>query len=435
MRPLRFATLLSALALPLSALGLAACDSGETTPQFRHKRVPDGTPFIVATLEATPDTVHHHPQVYVGSLTDPQDFDYNLFADAEHKPGDELWMPTFFAQVAMLGRQLNLRPTPDERAAVTVTGPLGEPGEATVAFAHERRGAYGDLERRLVQVALGRYRLDVTLGDGRRYTAETQLPGLGALTLPDTTFIPVRLEVVLPEDGGGYFETHDGPVRVPVQYGEGAVLSVCRRNMSLEHDRLLFGLGPDEEFPYQDRGQFLSTSGVYLIATNAAMPEGETPCAMVWSEGSAYRRFDAIPNHFAFLQLNADLSRYYVAEDFEFSTMPYDPFAGEKLTRQMDAGAYRDSTFLPSVSNIYRVGPDGAALPKAQSDAVGVFGGYTARYARNVMVPVRSWDPDSLGWTLDGPPQPAAPPAGGAREPGPSGPLSWLQHVTLGKTD
>ena len=422
---------LSACAFSFCVL-LAACDSGDTTPQFRHKMVPDGTPFIVATLEATPDTVHYHPQVYVGSLSDPQDFHYNLFADAAHKPGNELWMPTFFAQVAMLGRQLNLRPTPDERASVTVTGPLGMQGEATVAFAHERRGAYGDLERRLVQVARGRYRLDVTLGDGRRYTATTQLPGMGELTLPDTTFIPVRLEEF--ENGSGYYETHDGAIFYPVEYGEGAVLSVCRRNMSLEHDRILFGLGPGEEFPYQDRGQYLSTSGVYLIATNATMPEGLTPCGTQWTEGTGYRRFDELPNHFALLQMNADLARYYIAEDFEWSHPHYDPYSAEQLTRQMDAGAYRDSTFLPSISNIYRVGTDGRALPKEQSDAVGVFGGYTARYAKNVMVPVRSWDPDSLGWTLEGPTQPAAPAPDVTREAAQTGPRGRLQRIVSGRT-
>ena len=58
----------------LAGCGLLDADPGP--PEYSVKLVPDSTVFIVATLEASPDTTHYYTQVYVGYLLDP---DNNLF--------------------------------------------------------------------------------------------------------------------------------------------------------------------------------------------------------------------------------------------------------------------------------------------------------------------------------------------------------------------
>ncbi len=381
--------------LTLFFVGLAACDSAE--PGITIPLVPDSTVFIVSTLEYSPDTSFYHPQVYVGRITDPLDRRYDLFLDAEHKPNEELWMPIQWAQVGMKLRDLRLRPHPDETAEVAVTGPLGRTEERTVVFQHERRGAYGDLGRDLVVLPRERYRLDIHLADGRRYTAETRLPDAADWVIPDTIRFPLQLRP-LPE--GGYVEEY-GPHLIEWTPAAGAPLTVYGGTSSLEHDRIrVWGLDNDENFPYEDRGDYLRMGGYYFVFTNGYdLQDGPF---VGWTEFSRWPLLDWLPLHLRLYQLSPELARYYSPEDYYYTMSSGDPWAVQQWAHN-DVVAQRDTTFFRSISNILRLGPHGQPLPHAQSDAVGVFGGYTARYAYSTMKPVRSWDPDSLGWGTEPP--------------------------------
>lgn len=369
---------------------LAACDLNNPNTLLTTRLVPDSTVFIVSTLEASPDTSFHHTQVYVGRLSDPLIPYYDLFTDFAHKPNEELWMPIQWAQVGMKLRNLRLRPHPDNTAEVSITGPLGQAGERTIRFQHERRGVYGDLDQELVRVPRGTYRLDVRLADGRSYTAETTTPGLAEWVVPDTFRVSTELQ---PDDGSGY---HYEAGRLPLEWGaaEDAAVAIFGFNRSLAADRATFGLEADENFPHEDRGDYIRMGAFYFVFTTSFSDAGP---AITWAESSVDPLVSYHDLYLRLYQLSPALSRYYAPEDYEYSHVDGDPWA----EAQWNTGAVvgdRDTTYFHSVSNILRIGPDGQALPHAESDAVGIFGGYTARYARSAMTPVRSFDPDTLGW-------------------------------------
>ena len=132
------------LVVSVALAGFTGCDSANPYGNVTVRLVPDDTPIIVSTLEYSPDTTFHHAQVYVGTVTDPLDRSYDLFQDAEHRPGFEMWHPSFWAQVGMKLYRLHLRPTPDDGASVSITGPLNGGSAQTIRFAFETRGVYGD---------------------------------------------------------------------------------------------------------------------------------------------------------------------------------------------------------------------------------------------------------------------------------------------------
>lgn len=383
------------IAFLLALLGcfvtLAACDANNPHTPLTTRLVPDSTVFIVSTLEASPDTSFHHTQVYVGRLSDPLIPFYDLFADFVYKPNEELWMPIQWSQVGMKLRNLRLRPHPDNMAEVSVTGPLGQPGERTVRFQHERRGVYGDLNSELVRVPYGTYRLDVRLADGRSYIAETTTPGLAEWVVPDTLRVPVELQ---PGDGSGY---HYEAGRLPLEWddAEDALVAVFGFNRSLAADRATFGLEADENFPHEDRNDYVRMGAFYFVFTTSFSNTGP---AITWHESSVDPLVDYHDLYLRLYQFSPELSHYYAPEDYEYSHVDGDPWAEVQFTTIAEVVENRDTTYFHSVSNILRVGPDGRALPHTESDAVGIFGGYTARYARSAMTPVRNFDPDTLGW-------------------------------------
>ncbi len=390
MFPFVFSVLLSAL--------LLGCDSNDRT---RIPLVPDGTPFIVSTLEFSPDTSFSPPQVYVATLTDryvpDENNPYDLFTDGEHLPSTELWHPVQWSQVAWKLRLLRIQPNAVSNAEVRVTGPLGEASEQTVTFASTGRGSYTDVARTLTVLPEARYRLDVGLPDGRTYRSETTVPLPASLTIPDTLRIPT--EIGSSSGPGSYNEIGVMPVEWAAP--PGAILTVWGFNHSLSHDRELWGLLEREEFPYQDRGNYLRSGAQYVIATISG-PEFQPP-SISWSW--PIRDSEYIPQVFyvRVYSPNESLTKYFVFED-EFSIPDNDPYTISDL-RLLDARRDRDTTYFPSISNIHRVDNNGQTLPLSQSDAVGVFGAYSARYMRRVKVPVRNFDPD----TLDFSPRVAAP--------------------------
>ena len=65
--------------------------------------------------------------------------------------------------------------------------------------------------------------------------------------------------------------------------------------------------------------------------------------------------------------------------------------------------AHGDPAYAFSISNIQKRGPDGEVLPRSETDAIGVFGGYSARYHKATVRLVRDWDPCDYGWDCSTP--------------------------------
>jgi hypothetical protein len=384
-------------------LGLAACDA--TGPEF-SKLVPDDTPFIVSTLEFSPDTLYHHAQVYVARVTDLPD--YRLFDDPERNVGNEVWNPTMWAQVAWKLDDLGLAPEPEPEAAVSITGPLGQPNEQNVALAYERDGVYGDLAGQLSVEPEQRYRLDVVYPDGSAYTAETRVPRAAEVDLPAVVDMPLELQ----RGEHGYIEQNVGrePMTYPCEEVEGASLSVFKRSQDRWIDAVFFVLEDDESFFYEDRGDdYVRGPRTYFIDTNGQNYD-TSRCSIAWlaSPNILPQPLGSVTHFARYLQVGAELGPYYEREFLSYGFRGAedgswrDPYQAQS-TRELDAVASGDPAYAFSISNITKRAPDGSVLPRSQTDAIGVFGGYSARYLRSTVRLVRDWDPCDYGWDCSAP--------------------------------
>ena len=202
--------------------------------------------------------------LFVARVTDRPD--YRIFDDPDTFIGNEVWNPTMWAQVNWKLDDLGLWPEPETGAAVTLTGPLGQPNERAVVLTHERGGSYGDVEGLLSVEPQQRYRLDVVYPTGEAYTAETAVPHAAEVELP--TEVPLALQLVRGEVG--YYEKNAaGPFRYPCEQVEGADLSVYKSASDRWIDALGFDIPPGGFFEYEDRGDhYVRGPRVYFIDTN-----------------------------------------------------------------------------------------------------------------------------------------------------------------------
>ena len=397
LRTLLFAGLGLACVAGLAA-GVASCSLVDDGP---GPIVPDSTLFIVGVLEASPDTVVHHAQVFVGTLHDPEQRYYDIHADPEVNLGRELFLPDLWAQVMVKAQMLDIRPMGTSEARVSVTGPLGTPTEATVVFVHESRGVYGDAAGALPRIPGARYRLDVEMPDGRHYVSETTTPQPYQIEVPDV----LRPESHYNYHGPGNWTEISDTVRLPCTGDPDPYASVSIWSASMHHQLDSESLlEPDwRRLWFSDRGDHLRASTFFSIVTPSAF-EGGLSCSVVWTTDSNTSRWDRSPLFIRLVQLSPELSRTYESPFREFTTQARpddirfdDPWYDDVLIARVEANDSRDKTYLPRVSNIDIVGA-GGTRSKA-TDAVGVFGGMTARYITTWIEPVRSFDPDTLSWT------------------------------------
>lgn len=384
----------------LAALTLvaASCDVFGST----GKMVNDATPFIVATLEASPDTAIHYPQVFVGTLTDPQDPRYDFLRDPTRDVGEGLFQPDLWAQVMIKAAYVELRADPTEGAQVSLTGPLGAPEARTAVLMYEGSGVYGDVGNALPLSPDARYRLDVRLPDGRAYTAQTHTPPPYHISAPDT--LHSATEYIYHGPGQWTEWGTEVPIDCAPALNANAPLTTYKFNAQLEFDHEVFLLDPGERFAFQDRGEHLRDGSRYVISTHGAYSDYRNLCGVVFGTDANTSRWDRTPVYMRVAQMSSDLARYYEAPYSQIAFRPQegdplwdDPWDDNVVDAREDAGAIRDRTYLPRISNIRSVGPDGE--PLAETDAVGVFGGLTARYLTRTLVPIRSFDPDTLDWT------------------------------------
>ena len=375
---------------------VAGCDS-QREPDFSVPLIPDETPYIVAILEHSPDTLFHHPQVYVALATDQRSRDYSLLQDAVHKPTEELWHPVAWAQVGLKLSNFKIQPVPSNTAEVSITGPLGTSDERTVPFAFETRGVYGDAGRVLDVRPQGRYRLDVRLADGRRYRAETTVPTETQWALQDTTGIEISLTPV----ASGRPKIEYGRVTydwTPPPTAESELTSYGV-NASLARDHAMFQLDTSigEAFPYEERNNQVRMGRQFGVVTTAyaQAQTGETRPDLAWTRVAVDSLLDALRLWPRIYSLNTDLGRFYQSEDQYTEHLIGDPWFDADWALA-DVVSDRDTTYFRRVSNIRSVDASGA--PLGRDDAVGVFGAFVARYGTTVLRPIRDFDPCEHGW-------------------------------------
>jgi len=394
----------SSLMILLGIAVCAGCDIFGPDEEDFVRIVPDGTIFIASTLEVTADTVHHYPEVYVGSVVHKKG-KYAVDIGPEVIPG--IWWPMLNAQVNKSTARFDLVRTDINDANVTITGPLGAEAEKTVAFTNEGLGVYGDVNHELELLPEERYRLDVILPDQRHYRAETILPGLVEYEVPETMEVELKLtRTGTTEAGVDVFREESvfpESLRFEFKVPEHGWLTTSQVNNSDDDpDRMLqsSATGPIEGFQYGDRGPFLRAGAGYFIATNSNpnLPAVRTNGPR-WSKSSLDPLLESRTSWLRVSQMNEDLSRrwFYQNVFIFFGSVSGDP---ESIQAEEAALATRnnDTGYWFRISNIQKLGENGKPAAREDLDAIGVFGGFSSAYRKVTMTPVRSWDPDTLNW-------------------------------------
>lgn len=354
--------------------------------------IPEKTPFITGVLEATADTVHHYPEVFVGTLSDPEGFQAKPVWTT---PG--IWWPVTNAQVTRPVTRMDLKRVADTEAKVTVMGPIGQPNERIVQFTHEGNGIYGDVGYQLHLIGGGTYRLSVVMSDGRRYMAETRIPELFDLNMPDSAQIGLELKQ---HTNGVYYEQSIQPLSYSFSVDSSVGYLVTQENS--EHDYHNLNVPPDGDLLFANRSNFLRFGAHYGVVDAYDFPDNRS-VNISWIEsddGSPLRESEYW--WLTLNQLNKDLSRFY------YSVFPQlSGNAGGRWDEQdwarIEVQKNHDSSYLfDYMSNIKKIGKDGEVLPKEQSNVFGVFGAYSTAYRNLTVIPKRSWDPDTLNWGNQG---------------------------------
>jgi hypothetical protein len=365
-----------------------ATNSDNLEPQFRL--IPDRTPYIAGLIEATNDTVHHYPEVFVAYVSDPAFVDdpFNYF----FYDNSTVYNSTLHAQITGTIRKSRLVTEHEEEAIVRVTGPIGLPEESSVRYKYEGEGVYGDTDSELILHAGVQYRLDVTLPDGRIYTRTTSIPTVSTLDVQDTVY--TKVDYYRYGSGEVYESNRNDLKDVVFTVPEDSYITEFQYNTSHD-DKLIFK--SDEELMSDPRGQFLRKGIIYGVRTyeserrdtlkqswNLNIHEIPKSDPDFWKSMEWYR-----VSHFS-----DEIGQRFLYMDNWISIGGEEE---ERISRMSLRFSFeRDSTYLKKVSTILKRAEDGSILPKEQSDAIGFFAGYFSNYKTSVLIPQRTYDVDSI---------------------------------------
>lgn len=347
--------------------------------------VPDDTPFIVGVLEATQDTVHHYPEVYVGTVSNPEGYEAEPVWTTSG-----IWWPVVNALVTRPATRNDLKRSADTGANVVIKGPLGESEETTVQFTNLGKGVYGDTQYKLPLKGGKEYQLSVTMGDGRQYTAITRISELFKWEVPDS----LTMELVLDQYSSGIYKEEDKQtVQLPFSVGPEVGYVILKANSEFDYFNFQVSEGG---FLFDDRGDFLREGATYGLFDASSFPD-KRAFTLGWDGNGSNPLRDSENWMLSLSQLNLPLSNFYYSLFRFVGTNPGGRWDKQDQAR-LKALVERDTTFLFDISNILKVNGNGEVLPEHQTDAIGVFGGYSAAYRRLTVIPQRSWDPDTLNW-------------------------------------
>jgi hypothetical protein len=349
--------------------------------------IPKDTPFIVGILEATDDTLHHYPEVYVGYLSQPRGFE----AEPVWKIPD-IWWPVTNVQVTRPATVMDFKRIPDTEATVKIKGPIGKSKEHIVPFTHIGKGVYGDVDYELPLQSGEKYRLSVTMGDDREYVATTIIPEQFEWSVPDTAVM--ELELKRDASGTMYEEEKEN---LFLEFSVSPETEYITYQKNSEHDYPDYNTS-EGQFLFGDRGDYLRFGAAYGVFGASDHPQRQST-VIKWFEYNDEAPLRMSEDWWLTMnQLNKPLSRYYYSVLPRIATPPSGRWEQQDKAK-LKVRQEQDSSYLfDYMSNILKIGQNGEVLSKDKSDAFGVFGAYTADYRRLTVIPKRSWDPDTLNW-------------------------------------
>jgi hypothetical protein len=366
-----------------------SCSDNPVQKQPPPKVVPDHTPYIAGLIEASSDTTFHYPEVLVGYFTDTRAGHHppeGMLARHHYKG---LYNLTLFRQVTQTSIAFALSWQPESNAVVKVRGPLGTSKEKEVKFSSEGNGVYGDKGYSLARIPDEKYKLLVTLPDGRTYTAKTHIPEATTLNLPDS----ISIKVTYFHEGNG--APHEKEVKrylLNFQDPANSFMRILQYNSSV--DRKLLLLKPNEHFWYRDHGNYLRQGiGYNIVYTSSELDTLTRPWAQklskpkdeIWNKEHWWYRA-------SFFSKGIGKMFYQL---FNVITTK-NRFSKQMLEPKLNAARDRDSTFLFRISTIRKLGKDGNMLPKDAGDAIGFFVGEFSLYEQTTLYPNRQFNLDSV---------------------------------------
>ncbi|MBO6793180.1 MAG: hypothetical protein JJ895_04665 [Balneolaceae bacterium] len=361
-----------------------SCVNATTEVGKTHKIIPDKTPFISGFLDVSNDTTHYHPQVVVGYVSDAR-FVENY---KELKNLTSLYSPTHLAQVVFTSRLFQLQFYTDSTALVEVSGPLDSQFSKTIQYQRESNSVYGDVNSQLKILPGHRYKLNVTLVDGRKFESITYIPEEVDIFIPDSIGLKVQLKHY--EDGTPREES-ESHFWTKFEFPENTFISETQKNSSI--DRELLFMEPWESFRFSDRSSFLRTG----LSYGAWLSESDIDSVQTgwWINlTEPWFRKDLIVNQWRrFSFYSNGLWRNHQALNNRIA-----PFGNweDIYLEYGEAANQKDSTYLKRVSTIDEISPDGEILPKDEANVIGFFAGSFSVYKKTVVYPIRNFDLDSV---------------------------------------
>lgn len=361
-----------------------------------NQLIENETLFIAGFIEAT--NLRLYPtEVYVAYLSN----------DDIPSLGKPIFQPGFKSRflsrnIAEFLSAFRFSPRNEPNATVLIEGPLNHPNNSTVELSYTENGRYADSNNLLLAIPLQSYRLTVTLPDGRSYGSVTNIPGAAILQTPEVIEAELTLRCSDTADGIACNERSEFFV-IPSIDGKGATITLGSLNMS--DDARIF---LEDGFNNNPWGNFLRGGSVKYVATNS-LNQGE-----VFGEGGRFELFSfwsGSSDHPLSFEEQIWVWNYQVPDDFLnwFSTTPTIEVSGKKgdttffyyRNRPLEAVMRGNKEFLFEITNLRRVNESGNIAEENHRDVMGIFMGYAATYDSTTVIPIRSWDPDTLDWARE----------------------------------
>lgn len=339
-------------------------------------------------LEATNDTIHHHPELVVGFVNNVDGY----INPDRMRDIPNLYNTTLYTQVTKTTRLFHLSFTPDKEAEVFVTGPLNKSHEKKVAYEYLGHGLYGDTEYSLNLVPEGEYRLDVTFSDGRSYQKITKIPAAPTINVPDSISIPVDYTPY--HDGSAYESSPpDSNYYIKFSYPIDSYYFESQSNSNRDREQLL--LEPEEKFLFNDCSSYLREGSLYHIALTTEVSNDSL--RRQWGQDLYHKTKEEVwhSKYFwmRFSFFNSDIGNlFHPMFDIYSSKENFD----EIHNRFIEEFEARNPSYLLDVSTIQKVDEEGNVLPQDETDAIGFFAGYFSVYRTTTLYPLRTFDLDEV---------------------------------------
>jgi hypothetical protein len=371
-------------------LFLIGCTQPSDPLTWQTPIVQNNTLFIGGAIEATPDSSIYYPQVFVAEVID-QRKSYIAWEDESIFPiMDKLQKAIPITLIMHNLSVLNLKPKGITDAEVKLTGTVNGITQ-TINLISEGLGIYSDKERRLTIKPEGTYKLQVK-AKGRTYESTTTLPKLIETNLKETLPITLKLDSVLVN---GKYEYREIPLDHPkVGFKTGVTNSnMAIFQMNVENDKDFLN---SRNFQYGIHGNWIREGFRYYAYDGNLAPEavplefGSIPQHQARTQASLFfkaTRFDT--------NLTNWYNQEYIVTAVNTLLTPEDKKRDQAL---VDVTYKRNPAYLWEISSWVKLDDNGNPLPKSQNDALGYFGGVSARYIKSTLQINRNFDPCRYNW-------------------------------------